>query len=70
MPSVKHFQAMNHLKASMIYFGAVVLVSALISHFFYCPFWMTFCTVLFSLAVVGIIAEWEDNQPGGWTSPD
>ncbi len=58
------------IRAFVIGVSIALLISGLISFFFHCPIWMTFFMVIFSMVINGFIAEWEDNQPGGFNNPD
>ena len=38
-------------------------------YFFGANFWVVAVLTILSLAVNGLIIEWEDRQPGGWGNP-
>lgn len=68
---LKHsLKRMIDIRAFVLGISIACLISGLITFFFHCPFWMTFFLVVFAMVINGIIAEWEDNQPGGFNNPD
>ena len=45
----------------------IAVVSGVVAQFLFdVSFWIGAVVGLFSLAVNGLIIEWEDRQPGGW----
>ncbi len=45
------------------------VVAFIFTLFIEIPFWLVFGVVVFSMVVNGVIAEYEDNRPGGFNNP-
>ena len=45
-------------------------VAALVSWFLKWPLWACWLSVAGAMMVNGIIADWEDNRPGGFNNPN
>jgi hypothetical protein len=46
-----------------------VIIGALISWFSSLPFWASFAIVVVAMVLNGVLAEYEDNLPGGFNNP-
>jgi hypothetical protein len=54
---------------SIIGLSVAALIAWAISHWTSFPFWGAFAIVIGALVINGIIAEIEDNAPGGFNNP-
>jgi hypothetical protein len=52
-----------------IWLVIAVMMGAIGSFLFDANFWVVAGLTVLSLAVNGLIIEWEDRQPGGWSNP-
>jgi hypothetical protein len=67
---IERLHRMSDIKLFAIGVSIVFAISVLVSYFMHFPFWPTFFVILFSMFINGLIADWEDNQPGGFNNPD
>lgn len=56
-------------KAFLIGVSIAGLIALLVMKFIGLNFWITFILVAFAMFINGLIAEWEDNRPGGFNNP-
>lgn len=52
-----------------IWFAAVIALAGLVSWFFDLNFIVIAALISAALVFNGFLAEWEDNQPGGYNNP-
>lgn len=55
-----------------IFFGMIsicAIIAALLARWLHLNFWLMLGIVIFGVLVNGIIANWEDEQPGGFHNP-
>ena len=57
------------LKYTAVGLTIAAIIGALISMFSDLPFWASFIIVVVAMALNGILAEYEDNLPGGFNNP-
>jgi hypothetical protein len=57
------------LKYTAAGFVIAAIIGALIYWFSGLPFWVSFTIVVVALLLNGILAEYEDNLPGGFNNP-
>lgn len=57
------------LKYTAVGLTIAAIISALISTFSDLPFWASFIIVVVAMMLNGILAEYEDNLPGGFNNP-
>jgi ribose/xylose/arabinose/galactoside ABC-type transport system permease subunit len=57
------------LKYTAVGLAIAVIIGALISWFSSLPFWASFAIVVVSMVLNGVLAEYEDNRPGGFNNP-
>ncbi len=46
------------------------IVAAIITHFSSLPFWVVLLMILVAMYINGVVAEREDNEPGGFLNPN
>lgn len=56
---------MSDIKLFAIGASIAFVISLLVTYFTHFSFWPTFFVILFSMIINGLIADWEDTQPGG-----
>ena len=61
---------MNAWVFRSIWFSGVLLIAGLLHWFFELNFYFAVGLVAVALVFTGLIAEWEDNQPGGFNNPN
>jgi hypothetical protein len=54
---------------AVIGLSAVALIALAMAHWTSLPFWAAFLIVVVGMVVNGIVAEHEDNAPGGFNNP-
>jgi hypothetical protein len=57
------------LKYSAIGLAIAATIGALVSWLSSLPFWASFTIVIIAMILNGILAEYEDNLPGGFNNP-
>jgi hypothetical protein len=57
------------LKYTIRGLGIACVIGYILASLTRLPFWVAFSTVVFSMVVNGLIAEYEDNLPGGFNKP-
>ena len=57
------------LKYTAIGLAIAAIIGALLSWFSDLPFWASFIIVAVAMVLNGILAEYEDNLPGGFNNP-
>ena len=58
-----------HLVPAVIGLSIAALIAWGLSHWTSLPFWGGFALVVVSMFINGVIAEHEDNAPGGFNNP-
>ena len=57
------------LRPFLVGLGIVALAALALSTFSRLPFWACLGIAAVALLINGWLAEWEDNQPGGFNNP-
>ena len=58
-----------HWPSFFIGLSIAAAVGLVVKWLFGLPFWAAFGLAVFGMVVNGFLAEWEDNQPGGFNNP-
>jgi len=56
-------------KCSLVFVAIVCVASYLLQHFSGLPLWGVAIIIALALLGNGLLAEWEDNRPGGFNNP-
>jgi hypothetical protein len=59
---------MRWLKYALAWLIIVVLLGAVGNYFFHIGFWTAAIIAGLALVANGLVAEWENRQPGGWSN--